>query len=105
MEAGNAALRVDRPVYPRRAEHNTVAEGEGIEVDRDCVSERVPIALAVALSRKAADQGYAPAQEVLGGIGLRGVRRPVRPIARPRSSACWTSCAISPSEKPPQDRC
>ena len=27
MEAGSAALRVDWPVYPRRAEHNTVAEG------------------------------------------------------------------------------
>jgi hypothetical protein len=27
VEAGSAALRVDRPVYPRRAEHNTVAEG------------------------------------------------------------------------------
>ena len=30
VEAGSAALRVDWPVYPRRAEHNTVAEG-GIE--------------------------------------------------------------------------
>ena len=27
MEPGSAALRVDWPVYPRRAEHNTVAEG------------------------------------------------------------------------------
>ena len=27
MEAGSAALRVDWPIYPRRAEHNTVAEG------------------------------------------------------------------------------
>ena len=27
MEAGSAALRVDWPVYPRRAEHNTIAEG------------------------------------------------------------------------------
>ena len=27
VEAGSAALRVDWPVYPRRAEHNTVAEG------------------------------------------------------------------------------
>ena len=27
MEAGSAALRVDWPVYPRRAEHITVAEG------------------------------------------------------------------------------
>ncbi len=27
MEAGSAPLRVDWPVYPRRAEHNTVAEG------------------------------------------------------------------------------
>ena len=27
MEAGSAAPRVDWPVYPRRAEHNTVAEG------------------------------------------------------------------------------
>ena len=27
MEAASAALRVDWPVYPRRAEHNTVAEG------------------------------------------------------------------------------
>ena len=26
MEAGSAALRLDWPVYPRRAEHNTVAE-------------------------------------------------------------------------------
>jgi hypothetical protein len=26
VEAGSAALRVDWPVYPRRAEHNTVAE-------------------------------------------------------------------------------
>ena len=30
MEAGSAALRVDWPIYPRRAEHNTVAKG-GIE--------------------------------------------------------------------------
>ena len=30
VEAGSAALRVDWPVYPRRAEHNTIAEG-GIE--------------------------------------------------------------------------
>jgi hypothetical protein len=30
VEAGSAALRVDWPVYPRRAEHNTVAR-EGIE--------------------------------------------------------------------------
>ena len=27
VEAGSAVLRVDWPVYPRRAEHNTVAEG------------------------------------------------------------------------------
>jgi hypothetical protein len=27
VEAGSAALRFDWPVYPRRAEHNTVAEG------------------------------------------------------------------------------
>jgi hypothetical protein len=27
VEAGSAALLVDWPVYPRRAEHNTVAEG------------------------------------------------------------------------------
>ena len=27
VEAGSAALRVDWPVYPRHAEHNTVAEG------------------------------------------------------------------------------
>jgi hypothetical protein len=27
LEAGSAALRVDWPVYPRRVEHNTVAEG------------------------------------------------------------------------------
>jgi hypothetical protein len=27
VEAGSAALRVDWPVYPRRAERNTVAEG------------------------------------------------------------------------------
>ena len=27
VEAGSAALRVDWPVYPRRAEHNTIAEG------------------------------------------------------------------------------
>ena len=27
VEARSAALRVDRPVYPRRAEYNTVAEG------------------------------------------------------------------------------
>ena len=27
VEAGSAAPRVDWPVYPRRAEHNTVAEG------------------------------------------------------------------------------
>ena len=27
VEAGSAALRVDWPVYPRRTEHNTVAEG------------------------------------------------------------------------------
>ena len=27
VEAGSAALRVDWPVYPRRAEHNTVAVG------------------------------------------------------------------------------
>ena len=27
VEAGSAALRVDWPVYPRRAEHNTAAEG------------------------------------------------------------------------------
>ena len=27
VEAGSAALRVDWPVYPRRVEHNTVAEG------------------------------------------------------------------------------
>jgi hypothetical protein len=27
VEAGSAALRVDWPVYPRRAEHNTVPEG------------------------------------------------------------------------------
>ena len=27
VEAGSAALRVDWPVYPRRPEHNTVAEG------------------------------------------------------------------------------
>jgi hypothetical protein len=27
VEAGVQVLRVDRPVYPRRAEHNTVAEG------------------------------------------------------------------------------
>ena len=26
VEAGSAALRVDWPVYPRRAEHNTIAE-------------------------------------------------------------------------------
>ena len=39
MEAGSAALRVDRPVYPRRAEHNIVAEG-GNRDGRARASER-----------------------------------------------------------------
>src|SRR5271166_4127075 len=46
VEAGSAALRVDWPVYPRRAEHNTVAEGGNRKMGRDCASELVPIALA-----------------------------------------------------------
>jgi hypothetical protein len=33
VEAGSAALRVDWPVYPRRAEHNTVAEGGNRRLD------------------------------------------------------------------------
>ena len=46
VEAGSAALRVDWPVYPRRAEHNTVTEGGNRRWARDCASERAPIALA-----------------------------------------------------------
>ena len=33
VEAGSAALRVDWPVYPRRAEHNTVAKGGNTGAD------------------------------------------------------------------------
>jgi hypothetical protein len=33
--SGSAALRVDWPVYPRRVEHNTVAEGEIDELSTD----------------------------------------------------------------------
>jgi hypothetical protein len=36
VEAGSAALRVDWPVYPRRAEHNTVADGGNGPRLRDC---------------------------------------------------------------------
>src|SRR5271170_1959877 len=39
VEAGSAALRVDWPVYPRRAEHKTVAEGGNRKMGRDCASE------------------------------------------------------------------
>ena len=42
----SAALRVDWPVYPRRADHNTVAERRNRRWARDCASERAPIALA-----------------------------------------------------------
>jgi hypothetical protein len=48
VEAGSAALRVDWPVYPRRAEHNTVAEGGNRRWAETCPSECVPIALAEA---------------------------------------------------------
>ena len=43
VEAGSAALRLDWPVYPRRAEHNTIAEGgnrEGAETARQNGSNR-----------------------------------------------------------------
>jgi len=46
VEAGSAALRVDWPVYPRRAEHNTIVEGGNRKMGRDCASERVLVALA-----------------------------------------------------------
>ena len=46
MEAGSAALRVDWPVYPRRAEHNTVAEGGNRGWAETARQNGVPIALA-----------------------------------------------------------
>ena len=46
VEAGSAALRVDWPVYPRHAEHNTVAEGGNRKWAETARQKRVPIALA-----------------------------------------------------------
>ena len=46
VEAGSAAPRVDWPVYPRRAEHITVAERGNRRWAENCASELVPIALA-----------------------------------------------------------
>ena len=57
MEAGSAALRIDWPVYPRRAEHNTVAEG-GIEDGPRLRAERVPIALGEADQRPPPHRSY-----------------------------------------------
>jgi hypothetical protein len=42
VEAGSAALRVDWPVYPRRAEHNTVAEGGNREWTETARQNGVP---------------------------------------------------------------
>ena len=56
VEAGSAALRVDWPVYPRRAEHNTVAEG-GNRRWAETASERVPIALAEGSTRGPPGEG------------------------------------------------
>jgi hypothetical protein len=49
-EAGSAALRVDWPVYPRRADHNT-SPRKGIEDGPRLRVKRVPIALAEADQR------------------------------------------------------
>ena len=38
MEAGSAAPRVDRPVYPRRVDHNTVTEGGIDKLAEACAS-------------------------------------------------------------------
>jgi hypothetical protein len=46
VEAGSAALRVDWPVYPRRTEHNTVAEGGNKRWAETARQNGVPIALA-----------------------------------------------------------
>ena len=46
VEAGSASLRVDWPVYPRRAEHITVAERGNRRWAKTARSERVPVALA-----------------------------------------------------------
>ena len=51
VEAGSAALRVDWPVYPRRAEHNTVAEGGNRRWAETARQNAVPIALAEADQR------------------------------------------------------
>ena len=51
VEAGSAALRVDWPVYPRRAEHNTVVEGGNRRWAEIARQNAVPIALAEADQR------------------------------------------------------
>ena len=63
MEAGSAALRVDWPVYPRRTEHNTVAEGGNRGWAEIARQNAVPIALAEADQRP---PGPGPLR---GGVG------------------------------------
>ena len=79
MEAGSAALRVDWPVYPRRAEHNTVAEG-GIEDGPRLRVRNAASALNTADSRALRRRGVwknAPRRRPGGfaeRLGVRGVR-------------------------------
>src|SRR5208337_5077546 len=74
VEAGSAALRVDWPVYPRRAEHNTVAEGGNRRCAGRGPTRGPPVespALIAALGQKTAV------------TGLAGVTPPGRPRKPP----------------------
>ena len=69
VEAGSAALRVDWPVYPRRAEHNTVAEGGGN-------SRRAELGRARAAKSRRGSYRSAPARCLVSAEGRQNHHHP-----------------------------
>ena len=70
VEAESASLHFDRPVYPRRLKHNTVAEGgvaDGRSLRQDPFSDSCP----TALSRRVAALWHSPGRR----SGLRRAGR------------------------------
>jgi hypothetical protein len=111
VEAGSASPRVDWPVYPRRVEHNTVAEGgiaDGLRLARQdplLVSDRRQpddhVAIALALAAQGAqpvnDADIQPDQPLAVGVDVGLVadvaqwQRGDDGVERRRRSRCGSS--------------
>ena len=96
--SGSAAPRVDWPVYPRRAEHNTVAEGGNRRWAETARQNAVPIALAEADQRTRGLSGLrwgavarTPPAVIRRGFALSGISWGER---RNRLYASYAAAAI-----------